>query len=236
MNILCPTCGTDQETSGETTQRCVVCGKELAADAGAAPVSTEVEGGDGVAAASTAPSAEPDAAKLVAALPTRAVGASSVDFEELRSGARVFEWLAAMIPLYGLARLSQTTVLSLAQKVVAATVSLGLTIALGAGLWAIRGTGQKVVELPADKVDGQIVALRDLIHQFRDQTGNLPSTDEWKRSVETVDSRLVDPWGHPYVYERVDGGFRIGSLGRDRAVGGEGENADNFQAFEEARS
>jgi hypothetical protein len=236
MNLACPTCGTDQERSGEAMQRCVVCGKELAADAGVPPASTEVEGQDTAESVPAATGTEPAAAKMVAALPTRAIGASSVDFEELRSGARVFEWLAAMIPLYGLARLSQTTLLSTLQKLVAATVSVGLTVALGAGLWAARGTGSNIPELPADKVDGQIVALRDLILQFRDQTGTLPNAEEWKRSVETVDSRLLDPWGSPYVYERIDGGFRIGSLGRDGVAGGEGENADKFEAFGEVSS
>ncbi|MGH7806327.1 MAG: type II secretion system protein GspG [Candidatus Binatia bacterium] len=237
MNLVCPTCGTDQERSAEPSQRCVVCGKELATEAAPAAASTEVES-DG-AAASVAPAAspaEPAAARLVAALPAKPAGVSAVDFEELRSGARVFEWLVAMVPLYGLARLSQTKLLPGFQKVVAGTLSVGLTVVLGSGLWAARGTGPKGPDLPADKVNGQIVALRDLIHQFRDQTGNLPSESEWKRSVETVDSQLFDPWGRAYVYERVDGGFRIGSLGRDGATGGDGDNADKFEAFTEVTS
>jgi general secretion pathway protein G len=35
-----------------------------------------------------------------------------------------------------------------------------------------------------------------------------------------------DPWGSPYVYERVDEGFTLFSLGADGTEGGEGLNAD----------
>lgn len=227
MNLVCPTCATEQEKSAEASQRCVVCGKELAGQT-AAP---ETE-----AATLARPAAEPAAAKLVAALPTKAMGASKVDFEELRSGARVFEWIVALIPVYGLVRLSQATLLSGFPKLVAGTVSLGITLTLGMALWSALSAGPQGPPLPEDKVDGQIIALRDLIRQFREQTGSLPDEEAWKRSVETVDSQLFDPWGRPYVYERVDGGFRIGSLGRDGAAGGEGENADRFQAFGEVSS
>lgn len=35
-----------------------------------------------------------------------------------------------------------------------------------------------------------------------------------------------DPWGSPYVYERTSDGYRLMSLGRDGADGGEGLDAD----------
>lgn len=37
---------------------------------------------------------------------------------------------------------------------------------------------------------------------------------------------LDDPWGHAYAYAATPGGFKIGSLGRDGAAGGTGEDAD----------
>lgn len=37
---------------------------------------------------------------------------------------------------------------------------------------------------------------------------------------------LDDPWGRPYAYESFGQSFRIVSLGRDGAVGGEGEDRD----------
>ena len=36
----------------------------------------------------------------------------------------------------------------------------------------------------------------------------------------------VDPWGTPYVYERVDNKFQVYSLGADGQEGGEGLNKD----------
>lgn len=45
-------------------------------------------------------------------------------------------------------------------------------------------------------------------------------------------SQLVDPWGAPYVYmaegEVNEGSFDIISYGKDKAPGGEGENADIY--------
>src|SRR5687768_936174 len=142
MDLLCPTCGTEQERSAEATQRCVVCGLELASDVTPAATSPGLPSAGDPAAEPPAGTAEPAAAKLVAALPAKPHGASSVDFEELRSGARVFEWLAAMVPIYGLARLPRARLLSSSQKVIAGTVSLGLTLTLGAGVWAARGSGK----------------------------------------------------------------------------------------------
>jgi len=37
---------------------------------------------------------------------------------------------------------------------------------------------------------------------------------------------IEDPWKTPYLYENIDGKYRIYSLGADKQPGGEGDNAD----------
>lgn len=37
---------------------------------------------------------------------------------------------------------------------------------------------------------------------------------------------ILDPWKHPYAYEKTDTGYKIVSLGADGTIGGEGVNAD----------
>ncbi|MES0489929.1 MAG: type II secretion system protein GspG [Leptospirales bacterium] len=40
------------------------------------------------------------------------------------------------------------------------------------------------------------------------------------------ESEISDPWNNPYVYENMDGSYKVYSLGADNQPGGEGKNAD----------
>ena len=50
----------------------------------------------------------------------------------------------------------------------------------------------------------------------------------WRGPYFRNESGLTDPWGNPYTYQRAETGdaYVIGSLGRDNAPGGEGEDSD----------
>ncbi|MBO6797775.1 type II secretion system major pseudopilin GspG [Maricaulis sp.] len=50
----------------------------------------------------------------------------------------------------------------------------------------------------------------------------------WRGPYFRNESGLIDPWGNAYIYERAESGdgYVIGSLGRDNAPGGEGEDSD----------
>ena len=58
-----------------------------------------------------------------------------------------------------------------------------------------------------------------------------PANDEqvaWRGPYFRNESGLIDPWGNAYTYEQSEtgDGYVIGSLGRDAAPGGEGEDRD----------
>jgi general secretion pathway protein G len=55
-----------------------------------------------------------------------------------------------------------------------------------------------------------------------------PGATRWRGPYLKKAEGLVDPWGHPYQYKVPGRGtpFEIATLGRDNAVGGEGEDQD----------
>lgn len=76
-----------------------------------------------------------------------------------------------------------------------------------------------------------ILDAANMIHAF---TGRYPESiqemvearDENGKKLPGFTDEPLDPWGNPYVYEVVDGEPRVMSLGRDKAEGGEGPDAD----------
>lgn len=87
----------------------------------------------------------------------------------------------------------------------------------------------------------QIENLAGSLELFKIDTGRFPTTDEGLRALETPPQNAVgwsgpylrrggvplDPWGADYIYSSsAPDHFTLGSLGRDGAQGGEGEDAD----------
>ena len=88
----------------------------------------------------------------------------------------------------------------------------------------------------------QIDNLASALQLFYVDTGRYPSDAEglsvlltrpagdaaWNGPYMPSAEALVDPWERDYLYEppTTDGGFSIRSLGRDGAVGGDGQDAD----------
>jgi hypothetical protein len=77
--------------------------------------------------------------------------------------------------------------------------------------------------------------LADAVREFRAVHGELPAQlDAIATSPGCVAigyvrcQSLIDPWGHAYRYELIEGadGFRVFTLGRDNEVGGELANED----------
>lgn len=88
----------------------------------------------------------------------------------------------------------------------------------------------------------QIASFAATLDVFRLAVGRYPTTQEGLDALVTRPSTLdtwtgpylnkeaipSDPWGNPFQYEGVDDGkyFRVWTLGKDNAEGGEGEDAD----------
>ncbi len=55
-----------------------------------------------------------------------------------------------------------------------------------------------------------------------------PEAKKWAGPYLKTAEGLTDPWGHPYLYKvpGAHGDYEIGTLGRDGAPGGEGEDKD----------
>jgi len=87
----------------------------------------------------------------------------------------------------------------------------------------------------------QIDALEKALDQYRLDTGRYPSTEQGLSALQQRPQNEpkwngpylrktlpLDPWGRPYQYRAPgeQGDFDLLSLGKDRAPGGSGENAD----------
>ncbi|WP_066340928.1 type II secretion system major pseudopilin GspG [Azohydromonas lata] len=90
----------------------------------------------------------------------------------------------------------------------------------------------------------QLEALNKALQSYRMDVGHYPSDaqglqallqrpsdadgERW-RGPYYPDAQVLDPWGAPFVYRfqgTVGRGYELYSLGRDRAPGGQGEDAD----------
>lgn len=117
-----------------------------------------------------------------------------------------------------------------------------LIIGLLTGIVAPRLLGQiQRSEVTAAKA--QLDALDKALQAFRIDMGRYPSDGEGLAALTTApaghDGRWrgpylkgnapLDPWGSAYQYRALGGGgrdFELLSLGRDRAPGGQGDDAD----------
>jgi general secretion pathway protein G len=119
-----------------------------------------------------------------------------------------------------------------------------LIIGLLVGIVAPRLLGQ-VSKSEVTAARAQLDAIDKAVQAFRMDTGHFPSTSQGLRALVTtppdeakwrgpyMQSELPpDPWGSPYQY-RLPGtngrDYDLYSLGRDRAQGGNGDDADLYR-------
>jgi len=83
-------------------------------------------------------------------------------------------------------------------------------------------------------VRSDLATIVAALEAFRDVHGTLPQAleplvhpdGEGHHFLPAGTAAIYDPWGHPYVYERTDGGYRLRCLGADGAPGGGGADRD----------
>lgn len=83
----------------------------------------------------------------------------------------------------------------------------------------------------ADRIPRDLERLCSAAREFRALHGCWPTSmgDEWadEMDVDALDGPRLDPWHRPYMLQKLDDdAIRFGSLGKDAAPGGEGEDAD----------
>lgn len=69
----------------------------------------------------------------------------------------------------------------------------------------------------------------DQLPDSLEQLTSAPSSDvceSWGPTAYVKEKELLDPWKNEFVYEQTSDGFKIVSLGKDGAPGGEGFDAD----------
>ncbi len=114
---------------------------------------------------------------------------------------------------------------------------IGLIVGLAAPQAARLLSGAK-----ASTAKAQLQRLAGIVEVYRVDVGGYPTqgqglvalverpsgVESWSGPYLSSASALIDPWGTPYayLYPTPNGLFDIQTLGADRLVGGEGENAD----------
>ncbi|MCC6407760.1 MAG: type II secretion system protein GspG [Planctomycetes bacterium] len=93
---------------------------------------------------------------------------------------------------------------------------------------------QSAIEQAQYEDEKKIARLLKAVEAYRTKRGELPASidalrgadaNEWF-GIEAYDGLFVDSWGRTFRLEPTGAGFRVFSLGRDDAVGGEGLDRD----------
>lgn len=116
-----------------------------------------------------------------------------------------------------------------------------LIIGLLTGIVAPRFMGQ-ISRSEVTTARAQMDAFRKALDAFRIDNGRFPTTSEGLEALVTAPAGVarwngpylqsaipVDPWGTPYQYQSPGPNgrdYQVQSLGRDRAPGGTGDDAD----------
>ncbi|MCK6447599.1 MAG: type II secretion system protein GspG [Planctomycetes bacterium] len=121
---------------------------------------------------------------------------------------------------------------------VAITFCLLLACVLGA-TWVFRtfeleSRAKEAVDRARFENRKKLVRLDAAVKAFQTSTGRLPASIDELRGPdaarwfggEPFDALYVDAWGETFRFERVEGGHRLGTLGRDGAPGGVGLDED----------
>jgi general secretion pathway protein G len=93
-----------------------------------------------------------------------------------------------------------------------------------------------------DRAEMDISVFKEAVGHFRLLESKLPLESDWPRFLsdgspnhkepyidvdKLSDGRVLDPWGHDYIYRRLSStDFEIISYGMDGAPGGDGDDAD----------
>jgi len=125
---------------------------------------------------------------------------------------------------------------TLTEILVVMTIIAMLAAVLTPGLFSQLGRAR------AKAAQMQLESVSAAVEEFHSDVGRYPSQDEGLNSLLTAPADaegwagaylkgkklLLDPWGHPLVYQRgVDGrGYKIVSLGADGRPGGTGLDRD----------
>ncbi|MGH7819631.1 MAG: type II secretion system protein GspG, partial [Candidatus Binatia bacterium] len=229
--IQCLACGTFQEAPRESgAARCGVCGVPLGSS-GAEPARSPVaEPRAADASRVSGPSGDvfelKDESGRVTALPAEAPVTRPVEVDEILAGRKRLTSLISLVPVAGLWTLWRSDSHDRGEKLALSLLSLALTAFIAFAVFAaLPGPEDRLAALD-DRLELELGRLVALVEQYRSENGSYPDEATWALSIGRRDPRFVDPWGRPYAYERRDGGFTVGTLGRDGASGGEGEDRD----------
>jgi hypothetical protein len=222
--VRCPACDTDQEAPEPTApQRCLVCGSSLGSAANGAALEA--------AEAADQPSL-PDVFDLGEGegggdlgIPEEAPAFHAAELDEIAASEKRATSLVALVPFYGPWRLARSDLHAPEEKLFLGALSTVLSVLVGVLLWRLAGAPEPATAVHA-RVAADLERLRALAGQYRREYGSDPDAETWQRSADRADLRFYDPWGRVYRYERAPSGFRIGTLGRDGARGGNAEDAD----------
>jgi general secretion pathway protein G len=123
---------------------------------------------------------------------------------------------------------------TLLELLVVVTILTVLTVAVGTVALDYLGRAR------GDAARVQMTQIEAGLDLFRLDVGRYPSDaeglealldppaglDAWRGPYVKDAEVLADPWGRPFDYEEVAGGFALTSLGADGTEGGDGDDAD----------
>lgn len=227
--VVCPSCGSEQDApGGQAPQPCAICGKPLL-EAAPAPPPARSESGAALAQPESGLAA---AAEVFSKQQPRSGPHPEVD--ALLSVDKRLTSILALVPLWGLWRLSQSDQHTSQEKSLLGAASLGLAILLALGVWAIVPSAEERADAVRAQVRQRIQVLAGLVEEYRKEHGALPDQAAWRHSAAGGDLRFYDPWGQIYGYAPSRNGFTISTYGRDGVPGGRREDTDVSVEFADA--
>ncbi len=146
--------------------------------------------------------------------------------DELFASEKRANSLLALIPFFGPLFISMSERHTDEEKRRLTVLSIGLTIAIFALIWALQPSPATQVATLHSRIESEMLVLRNVVEQYRTQHGSYPSPATWKRFTEQPDARFFDPWGRPYRFDVRDGAVVLQTLGQDGLEGGSGRDAD----------
>lgn len=238
--VRCENCGTEQDVVSATRATfCVICGDALTVPPellGGKPAGTPPEPAQPLPRLDEEEGAFDTLSRHAADLPKEAPPTRNRDLEEITRQEKRTTTLLALIPGYGLWRLTRSTAHTPGEKLLVGFASLLVTVValvlLRESLPTPRDEASRIHRQARERIE----ALHALVEDYRANQGESPDAQAWQASAETADLRFYDPWGRVFLYERLAGGYRIGTYGSDGQEGGRGESADLFVEFGEAET
>lgn len=146
--------------------------------------------------------------------------------DELSTSEKRSYSLLALIPVVGPLLIAASKRHTDDEKRRLSALSIGLTVAVLALLWTLQPSPAAQAARLRQRVESEMRVLSDIAEQYRKERGSYPTEATWRRFTERPDVRFFDPWGRPYLYERVESGFVLKTLGQDGFAGGIGKDAD----------